>query len=271
MTSRMSDPDISLICETLGISRTVIYHPNLKLQARREQLRTQILDVLAVNPSYGYRRVAMALRVGKKRVRKTMHDFGIKPYKRKARWTKRRDLCKPEAKYVNLIKGSCPVKPGIILVGDFTRIPYKGGIVYLATFMDLYTREIVGWNVATRHAQELIINAFFDAIKTLGKIPMIIHSDQGSEYQSQEYTTLLNKLGIQISMSRKGSPWENGYQESWYDNFKTDLGLEFDRFTTVGELIEAIHQTITYYNQSRIHTALKMSPLQFRLFYNQRS
>jgi putative transposase len=137
--------------------------------------------------------------------------------------------------------------------------------------MDLYTREIVGWNVSTKHTSELVINAFFDAVKTLGKMPKIIHTDQGSEYNCKEYTTLLEKLGIQISMSKKGSPWENGYQESYYDNFKTDLGLEFDRFSSLGELIEAIHQTIVYYNQTRIHTALKMSPAQFKHVYNQRS
>lgn len=226
--------------------------------------------MLSQNPSYGHKRIALALSLGKRRVRRVMKLYGIKPYKRKARWTKKRDLGKPEAKYSNLIKGSCPIGPGIVLVSDFTRIPYRGGIVYLATFMDLYTREIVGWNVGTRHTQELIINAFFDAVKTLGKIPKVVHSDQGSEYQSREYTTLMEKLGILISMSKKGSPWENGYQESWYDNFKTDLGLEFDRFKTLGELIEAIHQTICYYNQTRIHTALKMSPVQFKHLYNQR-
>lgn len=240
------------------------------MKTRDELLREQILDVISVNPGYGHRRIALALNLGKRRVRRAMRLYGIKPYKRKARWTKRRDLNRPDAKYTNLIKGSCPIGPGIVLVSDFTRIPYQGGVVYLATFMDLYTREIVGWNVATRHTQELVINAFFDAIKTLGKIPKIVHSDQGSEYQSKEYTTLMGKLGIQISMSKKGSPWENGYQESWYDNFKTDLGLEFDRFKTLGELIEAIHQTICYYNQTRIHTALKMSPVQFKHIYNQR-
>jgi transposase InsO family protein len=65
-------------------------------------------------------------------------------------------------------------------------------------------------------------------------------------------------------MSKKASPWENAYQESFYDNFKTDLGPEFDRFNAVGELVEAIHQTITYYNTKRIHTALKMPPLKFK-------
>lgn len=244
--ARMSDPDTSLVSKTLGISRTVTYQPDRKLQSRWETLKPQIPDVLSVNPGYGHRRIALALGVSRKRVRKVMRLYGIKPYKWKARWTKKRDFGQPAAKYINLIKGSCPIKPGVVLVGDFTRIPYRGGIIYLATFMDLFTREIVGWNVSIKHTQELVIKAFFDAVKTLGKIPKVVHSDQGSEYQSREYTILMEKLGIRISMSKKGSPWENGYQESWYDNFKTDLGLEFDRFNTLGELIEAIHQTITY-------------------------
>jgi putative transposase len=206
----------------------------------------------------------MALQVGKNRVRRVMKAYHIKPYKRKARWRKRKDCGNPEASYPNLIKGSCPIKPEIILVGDFTRIPYRQGIVYLATFMDLYTREIVGWNISTKHTAELVMNALLDAIKTLGKIPKVVHTDQGSEYQSKDYLAMLSKLGIQISMSKKASPWENAYQESWYDNFKTDLGLEFDRFNTIGELIEAIHQTIAYYNQRRIHTKLKMPPSKYK-------
>lgn len=193
-----------------------------------------------------------------------MKLYGIKPYKRKARWAKRRDYGKAPAPYLNLIKGSCPIKPEVILVGDFTRIPYREGLIYLATYMDLYTREIVGWNVSTKHTAELVINALFDAIKTLGKIPKIVHTDQGSEYQSKDYVSMLSKLGIQVSMSKKASPWENAYQESWYDNFKTDLGLEFDRFNTIGELVEAIHQTIFYYNNQRIHTKLKMPPTKFK-------
>lgn len=196
-----------------------------------------------------------------------MKLYGIKPYKRKARWSKKRDFGQPDAGFSNLIKGSCPIGPEIILVGDFTRIPYKQGIIYLATYMDLFTREIVGWNVSTKHTSELVINALFDAVKTLGKLPKIIHTDQGSEYKSEDYQSILTKLGIQTSMSAKGSPWENGYQESWYDNFKTDLGLEFDRFNNIGELVEAIHTTINYYNTKRIHTKLKMSPTKFKQKY----
>ena len=194
-----------------------------------------------------------------------MKLYNIKPYKRKARWTKRRDLKKAPAPYQNLIKGTCPIIPGTVLVGDFTHMIYFSKVVYLATYMDLVTREIVGWFVAARHTKEMVIEAIVDAIKTLGSLPRIIHTDQGSEYTSKEYTKFLNSLGIQISMSAKSSPWENGFQESFYNNFKTDLGLEFNRFDTLGEFIAAIHLTINYYNRARIHRRLKMSPEQYRL------
>jgi len=193
-----------------------------------------------------------------------MRQFRIKPYKRKARWRKRRDERRDPQPYPNLIKWRCPVKPGLILVGDFTHITYQGKILYLATFMDIFTREIVGWHIAVHHAKELVLEALLDAIKTLGQLPQIVHTDQGSEYSSKEYISFLQNLEIQISMSKKASPWENGYQESFYNNFKTDLGLEFDRFSNKGELIAAIYQTINYYNKKRIHTKLKMSPVQFK-------
>lgn len=252
------------ISHLLNICRTNWYKRNKKLKEKDEILKDQILKILEFNPSYGHRRLAMALGVGKNRVRRVMKSYGIKPYKRKARWRKRRDYGKPEARFPNLIKGSCPIRPGIILVGDFTRIEYKGGIIYLATYMDSYTREIVGWNISTKHTSELVIGALFDAIKTLGRIPKIVHTDQGSEYNCKDYLVLVSRLGIQISMSKKASPWENAYQESFYDNFKTDLGLEFDRFQGIGELVEAINQTINYYNNQRIHTSLKMTPSEFK-------
>jgi len=219
--------------------------------------------VLSTHPAYGHRRIAVELGIGKKRARRVMKLFGIKPYKRKARWRKRRDLGRPESEYPNLIKGSCPIKSKVVYAGDFTFIRWNRRFIYLATYMDIYTREIVGWSISTRHTNELVIEAFLDAVVSTGK-PLIVHTDQGSEYRSQEYIRLMNNLGVRISMSAKASPWENACQESFYNNFKTDLGLEFERFQTIGELVEAIHHTITHYNQARIHTKLKMSPIQFK-------
>ena len=219
---------------------------------------------MEVNASYGHRRIALALGVEKKRVRRVMRLFGVKPYKRKARWTKKKDWGNPPSKFPNLIKGSCPIKPQVYFAGDFTRLLWNGRVIYLATFMDLFTREIVGWSISTSHTTELVLEAFLDAVKTVGK-SVVVHTDQGSEYNSRDYTNFLENLGIKVSMSAKASPWENGYQESFYDNFKTDLGLEFERFETVGEFVEAIHRTINYYNKERIHTKLKMPPFRFKL------
>lgn len=226
--------------------------------------------MLSSNPAYGHRRIALSLGLGRRKVRRVMKLYGIKPYKRRARWKKRRDEQRPEAPYSNLIKGICPIRPSVIWVSDFTYLRYQNKFLYLATFMDRYTREIVGWDVSTKHTKDLIIDAFWDGFKTTKQFPKIIHSDQGVEYTNETYVSLVLKLGIQISMSKKASPWENAYQESFYNNFKTDLGLEFDRFTSVGELVEAIYQIIYYYNRERIQTTLKMPPAKYRHLYEEK-
>ncbi len=93
--------------------------------------------------------------------------------------------------------------------------------------------------------------------------PRIIHSDQGSEYASKDYSACIQKLSIKQSMSAPGCPWENGYQESFYKGFKLDLG-DPNRFDSLGELVAAIYQTINYYNEKRIHSALKVPPRLFK-------
>ena len=262
----------TLVSDVLGISRASFYQPSSKLQSKDELLKERILSVLNLNPSYGHRRMALALGIGKKRARRVMKKYGLKPYKRKRAWKKRRDLRRQPAVFANLVKGQCPLTPNYTWASDFTYIRYRQKYIYLATFMDLFTREIVGWHISNRHTKELVLNALLDGFKTTNfKSPKIIHSDQGSEYNCQDYINSLNYLKVDISMSKKGSPWENGYQESFYNNFKTDLGLEFDRFNSLGELVEAIHHTINYYNQHRIHTSLKMSPAQFKQLYYQRN
>lgn len=169
-------PQISkpLISKALGIGERNLYNQNTKRAEADLNLKDQILKVLEVNPAYGHRRIAIELGIGKKRVRRVMKLYGIKPYKRKARWTKKKDWGKPPSKYPNLIKGSCPLKPNIVFTGDFTRLIWNGKIIYLATFIDLFTREIVGWSISTKHTAELVIEAFLDAIRTGGK-PLIVH------------------------------------------------------------------------------------------------
>ena len=242
-----------------------------KLPTKDEILKNQILSVIVNNPAYGYRRVALALKLGTRSVRRVMKKFGIKPTKRKSPLRKRRDERKPDAIYPNHIKAFCPIRPNLVYVGDFTYIKHQDIYIYLATYMDLFTREIVGWSVSNKHTKFLVLDALLSAFESTGyKLPKYIHTDQGSEYNCKQYTNFVQYLDISVSMSKKASPWENGYQESFYSNFKTDLGIEFDRFETIGELVEAIHQQINYHNNTRIHTTLKMSPVQFRRKYYQK-
>lgn len=266
MLAHIPEMTVSLLSHLFGVSRKSMYTTAPEEHNSQELLiKEQIQAVLELHPAYGHRRIALALGLGKKKVRRIMKEYGIKPYKRKARWRKRRDERRDPQPYPNLIKGKCPIIPGTVLVGDFTHLTHQTKIVYVATYMDLCTREIVGWHISNTHTKEIVLEALLDAIKTLNTVPKVVHTDQGSEYCSKENLDFLTSLGIQISMSKKASPWENGYQESFYNNFKTDLGPEFDRFETLGELVAAIHQTISYYNNDRIHTKLKMSPEQFKL------
>lgn len=216
---------------------------------------------------YGHKRIAIELKMGHNRIRRVMKKFGLKPYRRKAKKPiKKDDVGKPKTQCKNLIKAllenNLLIRPNQVWCTDFTYIKYQGKFIYVATMIDLYTREIVGINISRYHNRFLVLGAVEDALRT-HSAPDIIHSDQGSEYDSEDFIALVTMIEAQLSMSEKGSPWENGYQESFYGHFKQESG-DLNRFQTVGELIEYIYTQIYYYNNKRIHSVLKMTPLEFR-------
>src|SRR3989344_4897664 len=250
------------LAKKLGIARSSLYYRH-KRPAIDEEVKKQIESVLTDNPAYGHKRIALALKLNKKRILRVMKKFGIQPYKRRVKKPrKKEDEGKPATKYQNLIKGFIPTRRDQVWVSDFTYFNFGERFIYLATIMDLFTREIVGFNISRFHNSELVLGALEDAVRK-NNPPDCLHSDQGTEYDSQKYTNLAESLGIKISMSAKSSPWENTYQESFYSQFKVDLGRT-DRFNEIGELIEAISQALLYYNTKRIHTALKMPPEEFK-------
>ena len=192
-----------------------------------------------------------------------MRKFGLRPKLRRGKPWKKGDVGRAPTGIPNLIKHRCPLRAHVCWARDFTYLPWDDGFVYVATVIDLFTREIVGWHVGLRHTTDLVIEDFLDAVERSGAKPQIFHSDQGSEYVSGQYERLLENLGARPSQSKKSSPWENGHQESFYNNFKLELG-DVRRFRDLGELVGAVHSQIRYYNTSRIHTALKMPPIVFR-------
>lgn len=252
------------LARKLGVSRGMLYYQH-KLPLTDEALKEDVKKVMKNNPSYGHKRVALALKLNKKRILWVMKKFHLMPLKRRGKKPdKPDDLGKSQTKYPNLIEAFCPIRPNVIWAGDFTHIRFQNGWVYLATVMDIFTREIIGWHLATNHQKDLVIEAFLEAMEKRKLTPIYFHSDQGSEYDSEEYLKLLENNGIIISMSRKSHPWENGFQESFYSGFKLDLGPT-NHYQDLGELFEVIAKQIHYYNTTRIHTKLKTSPEKFRL------
>ena len=252
-----------MLASELGVSRSSLYYkPKRKLID--EEVKAQIESVMTQNKSYGHKRIAIALHLNKKRILRVMKKYGIKPYRRRPqRPRKPEDEGKPAIQIINVSKILCPIAPNIVWVSDFTYIKFQGKFIYLATIMDLFTREIVGWNISRFHNTQLVLGALEDAFSRSTRRPLYLHSDQGSEYDSQKYQAVAASAGIIYSMSDKGSPWQNGFQESFYSEFKVDLG-RVDRYDTLGELIEAIHLQLHYYNKQRIHSSLKMAPIQFK-------
>lgn len=249
----------------LGVSRASLYYQP-KLPAKDLQLKAEIEKVIVKHKAYGHRRIALELKANKKRVRRVMRLFNIKVKRQRKGPLKPKDINQMESPIPNLVLGLTIDFTNQVWVSDFTYLPYFGRFIYLATVEDVFTRRVIGWAVGIRHCKELVAYALLDAIKN-HPAPEIIHSDQGSEYRSEDYLNLLKSLSIKPSMSQKSSPWQNGYQESFYSGFKLELGHP-EIYPTLGELVEAIAQQIHYYNHERIHTALKCPPEIFAQKYS---
>jgi putative transposase len=192
-----------------------------------------------------------------------MKKFSIKPPRRKIRFKYKAPI---ENEYINLIKNIIVSRPHQVFVSDFTYLKFQNKNIYLATVQDKFTREIVSAELSFHHDSNLILKTLQTAFKK--DIPEFFHSDRGSEFTSEEVVNYLKKNNIKISLSAKASPWENATQESFYDKFKSENG-DLNRFETFGEYIEEIYYYMHYYNNYRIHTALKMPPSKFLQNYLQ--
>lgn len=245
--------------EYLNIPRSTFYYTRL-LDSKDVALQKKIETVLSKHPSYGHRRISIELRINKKKIIRVMKKFGIKPFRNRRKPWKHSANGKFEAS-PNLLISLFPLYKNHIWITDFTYVKWRGRFVYLATVIDLFTREVVGVSIKTNHSAMLVSEALLNALQN-NPPPQIIHSDQGSEYKSKLFRGILGDYKILQSMSKKGSPWQNGFQESFYGNWKVDVG-DVNRFASLGELTAEIYKSIYYYNNLRIHTALGCAPKQF--------
>jgi putative transposase len=188
------------LAKKLGVSRSSLYYKP-KLPDRDEEVRHQIEAVLTGYPEYGHKRIAMELKLNKKRILRVMKKFGIKPRRRKVKKpVKPKDLGNQASNFPNTSKLWCPIREGVLWASDFTYLYFQGRFFYLATIIDVHTREVVGYHLARHHQSGLVLSALEDALSR-HDAPLWIHSDQGSEYNSKVYTSRCQQAGIKISMS----------------------------------------------------------------------
>ena len=260
------------------MSRTSLYRHYIKQSKQDKHNVAQLQLIHAQNPYYGVRRLSVVLGWSHNKTRRIRDLAGVKALIRSRRpkqthtapqvnapdnqlrqfWTLKHPD-KPKDGY-NFTSLTSPEHN--IWSSDFTYIPWRGRFLYLATNLRLSTREILGWSLGFYHDADLVCLSLQDALET-HQPPQFIHSDQGSEYLSLKHTQLCQACGIQVSASDKGKPWQNGFMERFFATFKTEMACRLAQCQTIPEVYEAIAGWIYYYNNQRIHTALKMSPTQF--------
>lgn len=193
-----------------------------------------------------------------------MKKYDIKVPRRK----RKNSFCTVSVKhrlYPNLIKDLTITYENQLWCSDTSRFIFHGQKWYIVTIIDIFTRQVIGVAIGRHHDSELALQSIEAAVITTNTVPVIFHSDQGTEFMAENITSFLEQLGVKISASDKASPWQNGYQESFFGKFKDEIG-DINRFETPGELLEELYHHIHYYNTERIHTAFKMPPAVYAKF-----
>lgn len=262
----------------LGVSRTCLYrHCHKQEHKDRQDINTLCAQHLK-HPRYGVYRLSMQLHWSQNKTRRIRNLAGVRALitvakpspstdqseidsadnKLRPLW-QLKDPNNPRAGYSFLPL----VNPSLnIWAADFTYISWHGKFLYLAANLRLSTREITGWSLGYNHDADLICYALNDALSN-NCAPDIIHTDQGSEYLSAKHSNLCQTAHIALSNSDKGKPWQNGFMESFFRTFKTEMTTRLRQCQTISQVYEQIANWIYYYNNERIHTALKMSPKAF--------
>jgi transposase InsO family protein len=227
-------------------------------------LRQQIDRIHEELPGYGGRRIARELKrrgqqVNKKRIRRVMKKFGLQPITWRT-FVRTTDSCHKLPVYPNLLKNRQVRTVNQVWVADITYIRIRSSFVYLAAILDLYSRRIVGWAISKRIDTELCLAALKMALETRRARGCIHHSDRGVQYASAQYVRLLRQYGLQISMSRKGNPYDNAFMESFYKTMKYEE-VHLGNYETYEDVIERLPFFLEeVYNRKRLHSSIGYVP-----------
>jgi transposase InsO family protein len=265
------------ICRTVGVSASAYYQRATGDRSARVVEDERLLEVIRVThkrnyEAYGYRRTWKALlrageRVARCRVQRLMREAGIQGAKRRGKpW--RTTKPDPAAQRPRDLVGrdfTAPA-PNRLWVGDFTYLRCWEGIVYFSFIIDVFSRMIVGWQLAANMRTTLVLDALRMALglrEPGADFRLVHHTDAGSQYTSIDYTQVLDDHLVLASIGTVGDALDNALAESFVDSYKTELIA--DRvWRSRAQLELATVEWVAWFNHDRLHEALgDIPPVEF--------
>jgi putative transposase len=258
---------VNALCQMTGLSRAGFYRWGAPRQTSpvEMELRDEMQKVALESPAYGYRRITHELQqrgfeVNHKRVLRMMREDNLLCVRRRA-FVVTTDSRHSLPVYANLAREMTPTAINQLWVADITYIRLRTEFVYLAVVLDAFSRRAIGWALGRTLEAELAVTALRMALIQRQPPPGLVHhSDRGVQYASQAYTEMLKQHHADISMSRKGNPYDNAACESFLKTLKQEEVYRneyrdfHDARSGIGEFLERV------YNRKRLHSALGYLP-----------
>jgi transposase InsO family protein len=256
---------VSTSCNVLCVSKSGYYASLLRQQQEVEvdPLEVHLKAIFEENGRcYGSRRLMRAMhakgfKIGRHKVRSMMNKLKLIPtWKRKFVHTTNSKHDLPIAENV-LARQFEQAYPNTAWVSDITYVRTDSGWLYVAVVQDLFSRKIIGWAMAPSMPADLVCAALQMAITQRNPAPgLIVHSDRGSQYASEQYQQLLAKHGMICSMSRKGNCWDNAVMERFFLNLKMERVWQ-KRYANHHEaMCDITDYIVVFYNQTRLNSVL---------------
>ena len=269
------------ICQTLGVSASAYYERRTSRRSARsiedERLLARIEEIHKANYcAYGYRRTWIALRregeeVGRGRVQRLMRQAGIQGAKRRGKPWRTTTPDPAAARRPDLVERDfSATAPNRLWVGDFTYLRSWEGVSYFAFVIDVFSRKVIGWQLASHMRTDLVLDALRMALGQRdhgADFELVAHTDRGSQYTSADYTQALDDHGVLASVGSVGDAFDNAMAESFVDTFKTELVADRS-WRTRSQLELAVVEYVSWFNHERLHESLgDISPVEFEDLY----
>ena len=264
---------ISEMCRFFGVSRSGYYDyvKRMDVPAKDLPLADRIRECQAeCRSTYGYRRVHIwlernGIHCNPKTVLRVMNKYNLLSVIRRKRYVKYAGALH---RYPNLLnRNFVAEKPNQKWATDISYIRTGQGFLFLSVIRDLYDNSIVAYKTGSEQNINLVLNTI-RAAKRKEKVTakLQLHSDQGFQYTSQAYFKLTQRYSITPSMSRRGNPYDNALAENFFSILKTEC-IYRTKIATLAEARALIDDYIYFYNNQRIQTKTKLTPLELRCQY----